>query len=151
MAIIKKTLAILITLLFLTIQKIAQVHSRCSVYTKNTKLYHWLALNLVRIKIVFLGRKVIYKFLMSRFNILDASVQKKGYSIKWIIPEGGHHFRMSDKKLNPQFQNESKPYAKFYKGSSWRDINRIEVPEQSAAAHIAIEDLTDSFLDWFFN
>ncbi len=150
MSLIKKTLSILITLLVLTILKIQDVYSRCSVYTKNTKLYHWLALNLVRIKIVFLGRKVIYKFLMSRFNILDASVQKKGYSIKWIMNAGGQHFRLSYTDLFPKWENDKYPYAQFFKGNDYYDINKNKVPLESNGSHVKIDDLTDEFLDWFF-
>lgn len=84
-------------------------------------------------------------------NLPGSKLQPDNNSLKWVQPGGGHHFRLSDKKANPIYENDKYPYAEFFKNWSFRDINGNPVPLQSNAAHIKIDNITDDFLNWFFN
>src|SRR5690606_26794514 len=95
------------------------------------------------------GQKVLNKLPQSWKDLPGSKLQKDS-SLKWV-KNNGHHFRMSDAKDTPTWPSQSEPYTQFRKGNSFFDINKNPVPLQSAESHIPLDELTDDFLDWFFN
>ncbi len=97
------------------------------------------------------GRKVLNKMPRSWKDLPGKKLQSDNNSLKWVLPGGGHHFRLSDKKKYPKYENDKYPYAQFFKNGSYRDLDGNPVSLQTKAAHIRIDELTDEFLEWFFN
>lgn len=95
------------------------------------------------------GQKVLSKMPQAWKSLPGSKLQKDLNSLKWT-KNPGHHFRLSDKKPTPKWENDKYPYAQFFKGNDFYDINKNKVPLESNAAHIKINELTDEFLDWFF-
>ena len=84
-------------------------------------------------------------------NVPGIKLQKVLNILKWT-KNPGHHFRLSDKKPNPNpnHPNEFAPFGEFFKDGHCRDKFGNPVPLQSNAAHISLDEINDTFLDWFF-
>lgn len=82
---------------------------------------------------------------------LPGSKLADGNGLKWVMPNNGPHFRIMDANPNG-LPSQQIPYSKFWKNGTFIDINGNslssgDLPE----AHIPISELTDDFLDFFFN
>lgn len=58
---------------------------------------------------------------------------------------------MIEANPNSQHLSQQVDYVKAHKGNSYLDLNGNPVSGNSPEAHIKLEDITDSFLDNFFN
>jgi hypothetical protein len=95
------------------------------------------------------GQRVFAKMPKAWRKIDGSKLQKDG-SLKWV-KNSGHHFRMSDAKMNPTYPSQNQPYAQFFKGNNYYNVNMQPVALQTDASHIPINQITPEFLDWFFN
>lgn len=95
-------------------------------------------------------QKVFNKLPQAWKDLPGSKLSNNNQGLKWNL-NSGHHFRIAEANPSSQWSSQHVPYAKFFKNGSYRDLNMNPVSNQSAESHIPIDDLTDSFLDSFFN
>ena len=64
---------------------------------------------------------------------------------------GNHHIRLMEANPNSPYPSQQVNYIKAHKGNSFLDTNGNPVSGSSPEAYIRLEDITDMFLDNFFN
>jgi hypothetical protein len=70
--------------------------------------------------------------------------------LKWTKAEN-HVMRIMEGNPSSPYPNSQNPYGRFVKNGSYYDINKNPVNSEAESGHIPIGQLTDDFLDWFFN
>lgn len=95
------------------------------------------------------GQRILNKMPKS-WKDLPGSKLAYGQGLYWE-KTSNHHLRIMDANPNSPWPSQHVKYVKCHKGNSFIDINGNPVPGNSPAAHIPLDDITDSFLNNFFN